>query len=84
MTPSLGRVAELADAQDSGSCVRKDVGVQVPPRPRTHAHELVINLGVKMEPKIQQPWSFTEQRGGSASSLMILRVNRSGTMRRSK
>src|SRR3974377_1936120 len=29
----LGRVAELADAQDSGSCVRKDVGVQVPPRP---------------------------------------------------
>ena len=30
----LGRVAELADAQDSGSCVRKDVGVQVPPRPR--------------------------------------------------
>ena len=30
---SPGRVAELADAQDSGSCVRKDVGVQVPPRP---------------------------------------------------
>ena len=30
-----GRVAELADAQDSGSCVRKDVGVQVPPRPPT-------------------------------------------------
>ncbi len=29
---SLGRVAELADAQDSGSCVRKDVRVQVPPR----------------------------------------------------
>ena len=29
-----GRVAELADAQDSGSCVRKDVGVQVPPRPQ--------------------------------------------------
>ena len=28
-----GRVAELADAQDSGSCVRKNVGVQVPPRP---------------------------------------------------
>jgi hypothetical protein len=26
-------VAELADAQDSGSCVRKDMGVQVPPRP---------------------------------------------------
>ena len=34
--PLLGRVAELADAQDSGSCVRKDVGVQVPPRPLTH------------------------------------------------
>src|SRR6516164_3601603 len=32
---SLGRVAELADAQDSGSCVRKDVRVQVPPRPLT-------------------------------------------------
>ena len=29
-----GRVAELADAQASGACVRKDVGVQVPPRPR--------------------------------------------------
>ena len=28
----LARVAELADAQDSGSCVRKDVRVQVPPR----------------------------------------------------
>jgi hypothetical protein len=26
-------VAELADAQDSGSCVRKDVRVQVPLRP---------------------------------------------------
>ncbi len=26
------RVAELADAQASGACVRKDVGVQVPPR----------------------------------------------------
>ena len=26
------RVAELADAQDSGSCARKGVGVQVPPR----------------------------------------------------
>src|SRR4029077_8413315 len=26
---------ELADAQDSGSCVRKDVRVQVPPRPPT-------------------------------------------------
>ena len=32
-----GRVAELADAQDSGSCVRKDVRVQVPPRPRRSA-----------------------------------------------
>ena len=31
--PLLGRVAELADALDSGSSVRKDVGVQVPPRP---------------------------------------------------
>ena len=28
------RVAELADAQDSGSCARKGVGVQVPPRAR--------------------------------------------------
>ena len=25
------KVAELVDAQDSGSCVRKDVGVRVPP-----------------------------------------------------
>src|SRR5262249_59665495 len=31
--PHPGRVAELADAQASGACVRKDVGVQVPPRP---------------------------------------------------
>ncbi len=30
---ALGRVAELADAQASGACVRKNVGVQVPPRP---------------------------------------------------
>src|SRR5438876_6675647 len=29
---SHARVAELADAQDSGSCARKGVGVQVPPR----------------------------------------------------
>jgi NADPH-dependent 2,4-dienoyl-CoA reductase/sulfur reductase-like enzyme len=29
-----GEWRNLADAQDSGSCVRKDVGVQVPPRPR--------------------------------------------------
>ena len=28
-----GEWRNLADAQDSGSCVRKDVGVQVPPRP---------------------------------------------------
>src|SRR5262249_26980959 len=35
LAPSLGRVAELADAQASGACVRKDVGVQVPPRPPT-------------------------------------------------
>ena len=39
MTTSSGRVAELADAQDSGSCVRKDVGVQVPPRPRYFVFE---------------------------------------------
>ncbi len=26
------RVAKLADAHDSGSCVREDMGVQVPPR----------------------------------------------------
>ena len=32
VTGALARVAELADAQDSGSCVRKDVRVQVPPR----------------------------------------------------
>jgi hypothetical protein len=32
--PFHGRVAELADAQDSGSCEVKLVGVQVPLRPR--------------------------------------------------
>jgi hypothetical protein len=31
-----GRVAELADAQDSGSCEVTLVRVQVPPRPRWH------------------------------------------------
>ena len=30
-------MAELADAQDSGSCARKGVGVQVPPRARSIA-----------------------------------------------
>src|SRR5690606_31403347 len=30
-----GRVAELADAQDSGSCGVTPVGVQVPPRPQS-------------------------------------------------
>ena len=33
LTIPLGRVAELADAQASGACVLRDVGVQVPPRP---------------------------------------------------
>ncbi len=33
MSHALGRVAELADAQDSGSCEGNLVGVQVPPRP---------------------------------------------------
>ena len=31
-TSPLARVAELADAQASGACVLRDVGVQVPPR----------------------------------------------------
>ncbi len=39
-----GRVPELADGQDSGSCARKRVGVQLPPRPlsprrSTHTRE---------------------------------------------
>ena len=34
-----GRVAELADAQDSGSCDRKVVGVQVPPRPHNETYQ---------------------------------------------
>ena|GEM_PF-3366808 len=29
--PQLAKVAELVDAQDSGSCGRKPVGVRVPP-----------------------------------------------------
>jgi hypothetical protein len=33
VTHHSGEWRNLADAQDSGSCVRKDVGVQVPPRP---------------------------------------------------
>ena len=33
LSSPLGRVAELADALASGASVRKDVGVQVPPRP---------------------------------------------------
>ena len=47
-------MAELADAQDSGSCVRKDVGVQVPPRPpcdvdlerRTLRHHVAFGRGI--------------------------------------
>jgi hypothetical protein len=46
---SLGRVAELADAQDSGSCVRKDVGVQVPPRPHTPAPTHPLAHGTYLE-----------------------------------
>src|SRR4051812_14922096 len=41
----LGRVAELADAQASGACVRKDVGVQVPPRPRSARGDPTPDLG---------------------------------------
>src|SRR5690606_2008456 len=37
------RVAELADAHGSGPCVRKDVGVQVPPRAQ---QPQVFGLGV--------------------------------------
>ena len=41
MLQGLGRVAKLADAQASGACIRKDVGVQVPPRPPDRlAHQL--------------------------------------------
>jgi CRP/FNR family transcriptional regulator, cyclic AMP receptor protein len=37
---AYARVAELADAQDSGSCARKGVGVQVPPRAlRMHVND---------------------------------------------
>ncbi len=53
---SLGRVAELADAQDSGSCVRKDVGVQVPPRPPTERYSkppsMSGNLGCNSSIKV--------------------------------
>jgi hypothetical protein len=52
---SPGRVAELADAQDSGSCVRKDVGVQVPPRPPRGLDKTdpvsSTKLGMKVEGK---------------------------------
>ena len=48
---SLGRVAELADAQDSGSCVRKDVGVQVPPRPPT-SQEDFTSKGARDQPHL--------------------------------
>ena len=37
MSERHARVAELADAQASGACVLRDVGVQVPPRAQ-HAH----------------------------------------------
>gem|GEM_PF-7043352 len=32
---------EMADAQASGACIRKDVGVQVPPRPPKQCSRLV-------------------------------------------
>ena len=38
--PVHGRVAELADAQASGACELRLVGVQVPPRPRRSLREL--------------------------------------------
>ena len=36
----FARVAELADALASGASVRKDVGVQVPPRAQRVFHEI--------------------------------------------
>src|SRR6202167_6515808 len=44
MLQGLGRVAKLADAQASGACIRKDVGVQVPPRPPCDVSELLGRL----------------------------------------
>src|SRR5436309_11251165 len=70
--PTTGRVAELADAQASGACVRKDVGVQVPPRPPTDGSRQ--NVGRR-----PVPVSADDLRGGfvpprPAASIPSLRL----------
>ena len=59
-----GRVAELADAQDSGSCDRKIVGVQVPPRPpRALAwSDWIRSSGVRARPESLDPLLFAPLR----------------------
>ena len=56
-----GRVAELADAQDSGSCVRKDVGVQVPLRPQRDHRSPPL-------PAAALPVAASVERGGSGGA----------------
>ena len=46
MTAENARVVELADSLDSGSSVRKDVRVQVPPRAPKRVPETAMVSGI--------------------------------------
>ena len=52
----LGRVAELADALASGASVRKDVGVQVPPRPRSARRTAAPRASLCEPPAVPRVW----------------------------
>jgi hypothetical protein len=64
-------VAELADAQDSGSCVRKDVGVQVPPRPRLSPSETSRTDEPQGPRKHESPYASCSAPTGTGLNLRI-------------
>ncbi len=70
--PTLhARVAELADAQDSGSCVRKDVRVQIPPRAH---HKSITNQNLISD--LHQPLfdlELDQQQYHHISQVFVLR-----------
>ena len=71
MALPTGRVAELADAQDSGSCVRKDVGVQLPPRPPIPA---CIVRQQDLVGALLRPRNHPATRSSTTSSQLIVNV----------
>jgi hypothetical protein len=60
-------VAKLADAQASGACIRKDVGVQVPPRPPREAQKDLTLFGASRSTSSSYASSITPS--GAPSSL---------------